>query len=216
MTNMIGAPTFGDAQLAGSPLTVDTRRWGYVLNAPGMTYAELTIAQRLSVLLAAYLLAFAIGCATPWVFGLTSAFDPMRLAVVLFFAALALPFGWYATRGNKAYIYVNLYRSELREVVPNLIGRPTVIRRMPFSEIGGVRIDHQGEGERAVLMLWQNGEWRRIAKLDGQRRHLTTLRERLARDLFKQQLADATKVVANDAALPAGYHTGPVHKRRVA
>ena len=210
------APTFGDAQLAETDLMVEERRWGYVLNAPGMTYAELNLSQRLSVLVAAYLLSFGIACVIPVLMGMPSTDDILCQAAAVFFAALAMPFAWYATRGNKAYIYVNTYRNELREVVPNMIGKPTVLRRMPFSDIGGVRIDHQGAGERALLLLWQGGEWRRIAVLEGCRRELTTLREKLARDVFRTQLSDITLNPANIAELPAFFQTDSVHARRIA
>ena len=195
---------------------VEERRWGYILNAPGMASAQLNIWQRLSILTSAYLLSFAIGCAAPIVFGLTGAVDPMRLMVAPFFAMTAVPFGWFATRGTQAYVYVNIYRGELREVVPNLVGKPTVLRRMPFDHIGGVRIDHQGTGDRSVLMLREGGEWRRIAFLDGSRRQLSGLREKLAQDLFRQQLEEATKKPANDQIEPAFGRTGSVHFCRVA
>ena len=188
MDKKIGPPTFGDAQLADTQAIVEERRWGYILNAPGKTYAGLNTTQRLSVLLCAYLLSFSLGIFTPIVFGLTAGADPMRLLGGVFFVAMAVPFAWYATRGNKAYIYVNLYRNEVREVVPNLIGKPTILRRLPFAEIGGVRLDHNGGGEHAVLSLRQSGEWRKIAVLDGRRRELTTLREKLAKDLFSINL----------------------------
>ncbi len=212
----VNAPTFGDAQLADTELMVEERRWGYILNAPGMTYAQLNMSQRLSVLVAAYLLAFSVSCLIPILMAAPESLDPLCQAAAAFSAMLAIPFAWYATRGTKAYIYVNTYRNELREVVPNLIGKPTVLRRMPFSDIGGVRIDHQGAGEFAVLLLWQGGDWRRIAALDGRRRELTTLREKLAKDVFNRQLSEDIRNPANITDLPAVYRTASVQGRRIA
>ena len=216
MDQFYGSPASGDSNRAAMQHVVEERRWGYVLNAPGKTYAGLTTMQRLSVLLAAYILSFSLSSGVPILLGFTVGVDPMRLAMTIFCFALALPFLWYASRGNKAYVYVNVYRNEVREVVPHLLGKPTVLRRMPFSDIGGVRLDHRGSGERAVLSLRKNGAWCQIAVLDGCQKQLTSLRDRMARDVFSPQLPEAAPAAANVAYLPASYRTEPVHLRGVA
>ena len=216
MTENTDAPMFGDAPRTDPQDLVEVRRWGYILNAPGKTYKGLNTLQRLSVLFCAYLLSFSLSFATPILLGIGHGIDPMRLAGAVFLTVLAVPFGWYATRGNKAYVYVNLFRNEVREVVPNLIGKPTILRRVPFAEIGGVRIDHSGPGDAAVLLLRRNGEWRRTAVLDGCRRELTHLREKLAQDLFRPQLAETLATPANVVEMPLRPRTASVHFRRIA
>ena len=209
-------PTFGDRELAEPGNLVDERRWGYILNAPGMTIAQLNIWQRLSVLVATYLLSFSLACLVPMFLGMMPHFDILCVAASVLMTLLAMPFAWYATRGSKAYIYVNTYQNELREVVPNMIGKPTVLRRIPFSEIGGVRVDHGGEGQRAVLLLWQGGSWRRVAVLEGGRGDLTSLREKLAKDVFGEELQQIMASAANAGDLPAAYRTESVQNCRIA
>lgn len=211
-----GAPTFGDAQLAETPVILEERRWGYILNAPGKSYLQMNMMQRVSVFVAAYLLAYSLSCLVPLVTGMSMGFDILRVSAAALVGLMSLPFIWFATRGTKAYIYINTYRNELREVVPNLIGKPTVLRRVPFKDIGGVRIDHGGAGERAVLMLWQGSQWRRVAVLEGGRHGLTSLREKLAKDFFSEHLAAARQTMANASGLPLIYRTDAVQQRRIA
>ena len=211
-----GAPTFGDAQLAETPVILEERRWGYILNAPGKSYLQMNMMQRVSVFVAAYLLAYSLSCLVPVAAGLNMHVDILCASASLLVGFLALPFIWFATRGTKAYIYINTYRNELREVVPNMIGKPTVLRRVPFKEIGGVRIDHGEAGERAVLMLWQGSQWRRVAVLEGGRHGLSSLREKLAKDFFSEHLAAARRATANESRLPLIYRTDSVQRRRIA
>lgn len=185
-----GPPTFGDAQLAEKPVALEERQWGYILNAPGRTYAGMNLIQCLSLFVAAYLLAFPLSWMIPQLAGFVASQSLLlgvTAAVVV--ALLSLPFVWFATRGTKAYVHVNLHRNEMREVVPNLIGKPTVLNSVSFKDIGGVRIDHGAAGDRAVLLLCEGGRWRRIAMLDGERHRLTRLREKLANDVLSDQMS---------------------------
>lgn len=211
-----GAPTFGDAQLAETPVSLDERRWGYILNAPGRSYLQMNMMQRVSVFVAAYLLSYTFSCLVAVATGLNTSVDILCVAASGLVGLLALPFIWFATRGTQAYIYINTYRNELREVVPNLIGKPTVLRRVPFRDIGGVRIDHGGAGERAVLLLRQGSQWRRVAILEGGRRGLTSLREKLAKDVFSEQLAATRDATANTSDLSLIYRTDSVQRSGIA
>ena len=165
--------------LTNLPEGVETRRWGYILSAPGTRSRELRNPQRLALLAGTVLLALAV---TSLGRAFAGAFDPVMAGAALIEAALTLPLFYYASRGTRAYVYVNLYRQEIREVVPNHIGKPTVLRRLPFEAIGGVEFEE--ENDALVLRVQTEFGWRRVAQVDGCRITASRLRDTLARDIF--------------------------------
>ncbi|SFS07823.1 hypothetical protein [Yoonia litorea] len=212
MKKKIGPATFGDAQLSRPPLTLDEQESGYILNSPGLSRGRFTATQRVWVFVAGLLLASVFVGMMPAFTGRTPVVNALHLGFIVAVFATALLLLWYATRGRRAYIYVDLDDDEMREVVPNIVGAPTVLKRMPFAEIDGVRLDHGAEADLAALYLrQQDGEWEALAQFEGSRHQLSFLRERLACDVFRPQTPSASRPAANDRLQSIGNRTDSVH-----
>ncbi len=169
------------------PYALEEREWGYVVFPIGEVSPWAVLSQ-----LAAWAAGVAAGVAAAAIWLVPSAVDAMALARVgltgalLVTAALLL---WFASRGLRPEVEIDLRRREVRQMVRNRAGRPTLVARYGFDRIGGVVLDRSaGRGQyrpsHAALVLRYRNTAQMLPVVYGRASDLMALRDRLGRDLI--------------------------------
>ncbi|MCR9077168.1 MAG: hypothetical protein NXI07_14100, partial [bacterium] len=95
---------------------------------------------------------------------------------------------WFASRGTATEIHVDTRLAEVREVVTNRAGRPTLLSRHGFDIVAEVAIDAEGEAEtprrRGELVIRSEEASALVKVASGSIDALDRLRQRLRRDLM--------------------------------
>jgi len=116
-------------------------------------------------------------------------------------------FLWYASRGTQTEIHVDTRLAELREVVVNRAGRPTLLSRHGFDAVADVAFDPDGAPDaprQTGALVIRNEETSALVQVaTGSFEALDRLRQRLGRDLM----------VAGPSGHPAPYDISGVLMR---
>lgn len=173
----------------GQVVRLEETHWGYVLRGSERPPLMLVAGQVLSWGLGALCL---LGAITPWLvpgsaLGAGGMDLKLGLSAILLSAAATLL--WYASRGISPQWQIDTTRGELREVLRNAAGRPTVLAHYGFDAIGGVVMDRASLRGRlphghACLVLRLGNSTRLLPLISGPEAALVPLRDRLGRDLI--------------------------------
>ena len=162
--------------------------WGYVIKGTEAEHVRVRAAQAASCFMGG---AFLISAVALWIFpsrALAAGFE-LHLTLTCIFLAVGYFLVRYGTRGTLVEIEVDLNAKELREVVRNRAGRPSLLGKWSFDSFGGLFIDRSklSSGE-AALMLRYRGTATVVEVASGPLPRIENLRDRLGRDVFASQL----------------------------
>ena len=174
----------GPAERLTGLFEVEESYWGYTVRGTGLAPPTVRITQTL-----AWAVGFAalVAAASIWFAPQVLPMDDPFLGrlgtsgLLVAFAALLL---WFAGRGATAETQVDLSLAEVREVVRSTGGKPRLVVRYGFDEIGGVFLDrgHVPAGQARLVLRYRNTA-QTLAVAVGPVDALTGLRDRLGRDL---------------------------------
>lgn len=187
MTSNAGGLTI-DAEFgtAPQPFSVDETYWGYIVRKTTRPTSFTIIMQALSMFLGASFAAAALGLLLAPA-SVTGSDFTMRAVAAVLFGAVSAYLLWFASRGSQSEIQVDTSLGEVREVVRNRAGRPSLIGRYGFDAIGGVfleRSSHRGGTAQLVLRYRNTSQTLPVAEADED--DLLALRDRLGRDLMSE------------------------------
>jgi len=166
-------------------LEIQNTFWGYIIVSNEKMGIGPRIAQSMSWVFGGALTIAAIG-----MFVLPSALTGdgafgLKLASSTLMAAMAALLFWYVSRGQMSEIQVDTRLGEIREVIRNRAGRPTIIGRYGFDSISNVFLDRSiGGSDRAALVLRYRNTAALVQVALGGIRELEQIKDRLGRDLM--------------------------------
>jgi hypothetical protein len=166
----------------GRHLSIMAEPWGYIVRAGNRPPLDLLILQVLAYFLGVCFVTAGIGILV--LPALMSGFDlgPLRMGAAVLFGAGAVYLLWFASRGSKVDVHVDTTAREIREVIANRVGKPTVLKCYAFGDIGGIYVETAAGDAPAQLVLGYRGRSVLIAL--GETEELDELRKRLSRDLM--------------------------------
>ena len=180
------------AERLARPFEVEESYWGYTVRGTGLAPPGVRISQTLS-----WAIGFAavIGAGSIWfapqVLPLS---DPFlgRLGTSGLLVAFAALLFWFAGRGAWPETQVDLSQAEVREVVRSHNGRPRLVARYSFDDIGSVFLDrgHAPSGQARLVLRYRNTP-QTLPVAAGPVDALTGLRDRLGGDLKVRYAATA-------------------------
>jgi hypothetical protein len=192
------SPDVPGAKRDKRPYLIQETYWGYILRSSARPDMTVLAAQGASWLLGILALA---GVGALW-FGPSAAAAAELFGFRIGFSTLLTSLGmfllWFASRGSLAEVQVDTARGEVREVLCNRVGRPTVLGRYGFDAFLDVRLEPVGghgsagrrkQGDVVVVLQFRNTS-HRIEVVAGSRDDLTSLQDRLAVDLMLRARRD--------------------------
>jgi hypothetical protein len=171
------------------PYNIEETYWGYIIRGTHNAPAWIIVTQLASWIAGIILAIFAIGImAVP---GNGDVVDHLifKVGASVPLAVVAGMLFWYASRGHLIDIEFDTSRGEIREVLRNHSGRSTLIGLYGFDSIGGVFLErHKLDGlhpsGQATLVLRYRNTAQILRIASGEEDMLTSLRDRLGRDLM--------------------------------
>ncbi len=159
--------------------------WGYTISSTALPPLSVVVAQTLTWCVGVCFLLAALGL---WVVPgqvSTGADFAMKLALSSVLGGIAALFLWYASRGARIEVQVDIALSEVREVVRNRAGRPTHAARHAFAEFGAAYLDRKTQVPGAATLVLRFGNTTRVLPVvQGPVAEMEILRDRLGRDLL--------------------------------
>ena len=153
--------------------------WGYTLRVVGPPRVGLVLAQLLSIFLGS---AFAgVGVAL-WLFADPGTMTILRAGLVALALAVSAPLFWFGTRGDQVELEVDTSLGEIREVIHNRAGGPSLVARHAFDAIDAVVLEPGRSGIGRLLLQLKDGR-REVELLRGPEGVLEGVGARLGRDL---------------------------------
>ncbi len=188
--NAMGADFTGEIART-SPFEVEDIFWGYKIRSGNGAPFSVMFGQAVCFFLGVCLMTATFGVLVlPTLF-----FDGdagiMRAGAAALMGATAFYLLWFASRGTQTEVHVDTQQNEIREVVCNRSGKPTIVATYAFEEIGGVYLDIEEAGGQTNLSLGYSDTSQTIAVATGTEAQLLPLRDRLARDLLDMSEAEA-------------------------
>ncbi|WP_373353243.1 hypothetical protein [Pseudoroseicyclus sp. CXY001] len=109
-----------------------------------------------------------------------------RLIASVVLAGFGATLLWVGSRGTRAEVQIDIAQGEVREVLRNRAGLPTLAGRVAFADVGGVFLTRRPErgDQRATLVLRLGNSTRLIHVAQGPEDALLALRDRIGRDLM--------------------------------
>jgi hypothetical protein len=163
---------------------VDTY-WGYVIRSADRSRVGLQAAQFISWSIG---LAAAVASLGLWVIpgsGESGSDLGMRLGLSVVLAGMAVLLLWYASRGADVEVQIDTLKGEVREVIRNRAGKPTLIGRYGFDAIGGAFLDRRyGKAGEAALKLRYRNTNTLVTVAHGAVAQIEALKDRLGRELL--------------------------------
>ncbi len=175
--------------MSHASMALDETYWGYIIRDMRRGDAMLLAMQMAAGAMAA---AFAVATAGLWAMpsmAFTGAALVSKAILSAFFLGMAGVLAWYATRGSRSELQVDLRLGEVREVVRNRAGRATLVGRYGFDAIGGAFLDGSkaGKGNAALKIRYRNTT-QSIEVARGPLARIEALRDRLGRDLLSDPI----------------------------
>ena len=158
--------------------------WGYIITG---AEAEKMRVRALQIAAMAVGAAFMTCAVALWVFpsAATAHGFEFHLGLSCAFVALGFFLVRFATRGTLVEIEVDLKAKELREVVRNRTGRPSLLGKWSFDSFGGLFIDRSKLSiDQAALMLRYRDTATVVEIASGPLSVIEPLRDRIGRDVF--------------------------------
>ncbi len=169
--------------LTNEGVALNDTYWGYVIHNDDKASALVMSMQIGATVVGAAFLLAAVGL---WVLpsAIVSSGDIELTAIAsAFFAVMGGLFLRYASRGTEVEIQVDTNSKELREVVRNRAGRPSLLAIWPFDAFGGLFID-RSRAEQSALMLRLRNTSTVVEIARGSLKEVEALRDRLGRDML--------------------------------
>lgn len=170
------------------PYRVNETYWGYIIHKANHADTGTMLLQTASMLLGAGFTAAGIGLLLlPEVLSGSTDFTIRGTAAVVFFGFAAYLL-WYASRGTQSEVQIDKALGEVREVVRNRAGKPTLIGRYGFDSIGGVFLDRANATghNQAMLVLRYRNTAQTLPIVSGDVTVLQPLCQRVGRDLMME------------------------------
>jgi len=188
--NAMGADFTGDIART-SPFEVEEIFWGYKIRSGSGAPFSVMFGQAVCFFLGVCLMTATFGVLVlPTLF-----FDGdagfMRAGAAVLMGASAFYLLWFASRGTQSEVHVDTQQNEIREVVCNRSGKPTIVASYAFEDIGGVFLDIDESSGQSYLSLGYSDTAQTIAVATGTEAQLLPLRDRLARDLLDMTAVEA-------------------------
>ncbi len=166
----------------GKRLSVQSQPWGYVIRSGNKPPMDVLIGQVIAYFIGVCFFTAGLGLLLlPNLFA-SSDLGAMRLGAAALLGAGAAYLLWFASRGSQVEVHVDTAAREILEVIQNRVGKPSIISRYPFGDIGGVYLDTAAGLAPAQLVLGYRGQMILVA--EGSSDELTILRTQLSRDLM--------------------------------
>ena len=154
--------------------------WGYVIAPEGPSRpGPMQVFQIACIVVAA---ALAGGALVVLFVGGPALSGTMRPFLAWLAVALAVPLVWFGTRGDRVEIEIDLSLGEVREVVRNRAGGPSLVGRYGFDTLDGLDVALR-RGGSGRLNLWRRGEKRPIELLRGPAPVLERIAQQLRHDM---------------------------------
>lgn len=171
--------------MSHASMALDETYWGYIIRDMRRSDSILVAMQLAAGAMAA---AFAVATMGLWAMpsmAFTGAAIMSKAILSAFFLGMAGVLAWYATRGSRSELQVDLRLGEVREVVRNRAGRATLIGRYGFDSIGGAFLDNAKSVKgTATLKIRYRNTTQTIEVARGPLARIEALRDRLGRDLL--------------------------------
>jgi hypothetical protein len=165
---------------------VEDTYWGYIVRARSAPPMGMMIGQAVAWIMG---IGLAMAGAGVWVLPATSAASevlPLRFGVSIIFFAFAAILMWFASRGTEPELQIDTALGEVREVVRNRAGRPSLIGRYGFDAIGNVFVERGAAGRGLLVMRYKNSA-HVMPVAEGSEMALIRLRDRMGRDMMLRQ-----------------------------
>lgn len=191
-----------DTKAGSSPrVLVQDTYWGYIIRTADRPSPALMVGQAMSWVLG---LGFAVAALGLWVLqgGLSSPADlSLRLGASVLLSGFAVLFLWYASRGTEIEVQVDTRKGEVRELVRNRAGRPSLVGRYGFDCIGAAFLDRKtGRPGEAALVLRYRNTANLVVVAHGAEAQIERLKDRMGRDMLLD-LPSSQRRVAIDPML---------------
>ncbi len=172
--NAMGADFTGEIART-SPFEVEDIFWGYKIRSGNGAPFSVMFGQAVCFFLGVCLMTATFGVLVlPTLF-----FDGdagiMRAGAAALMGATAFYLLWFASRGTQTEVHVDTQQNEIREVVCNRSGKPTIVATYAFEEIGGVYLDIEEAGGQTNLSLGYSDTSQTIAVATGTEAQLLPL-----------------------------------------
>jgi hypothetical protein len=164
---------------------VQETHWGYVVATTDKPRLSLQVTQLMAMLSGGTFAAASLSLLLLPDFLSDGAAFPLRAGAAVIFAALAAYLLWYSSRGSQVEYQVDTNQGEVREIVRNRAGRPSLMGVYGFDCIGGVYIEraNQSTGNAALCLRYQNTS-QKVPVAFGYAADLEALKDRLGQDLM--------------------------------
>lgn len=169
------------------PYKIEETHWGYIVSASGSLCRSVKVAQAISMVLGAVFLAIVISL---WLWpAMTIGVDAllMRYFATVFFGGLAVLFLWYASRGARSEVHIDLSRGEVRDVIRNKTGKVTLLGCYGFDTVEEVAVDAAASGEDCDLSLHYGTSGGCLVVASGTAGALAPLHARISKDVVLTQ-----------------------------
>jgi hypothetical protein len=193
-SGMSAAPVTVPAPVAPSaPFVVEEAYWGYVVRFNEKPGLLTLLMQGSSWLLGSLLVVAALGLWFAPGAMMTEELVGMRIGLTAILASVGTFLLWFSSRGTLAEVQIDTTRGEVREVVRNRAGKPSLLGAYGFDAIGGVHLERAGiqPGQRgdlpagyAELVLRYGNTAQKLHVVAAPEAMLVPLRDRLGRDLM--------------------------------
>lgn len=167
---------------------VEDAYWGYVIRSTARTPLYQNFVQGVAFVLGLVLLLATLGL---WLLPDSLLSGPvlgLKFGASTIASMAGWYFLWYASRGTRTEVHVDTRLAEVREVVTNRVGRPTLLSRHGFDAVAEVAIDIDeaaGPSRRPACLVIRNEETSALVRVaSGSREALDRLRQKLGRDLM--------------------------------
>lgn len=166
------------------PWILDETYWGYTVRSSRPVSPVLVVMQNGALGLG---LASMVAIAALWVVN-PAAEDAatlgIRLGASLILAGIAVMLLWFASRGVRPEVQIDCALGEVREVLRNNSGKPTLVARYGFDAVGGVFIARgRRRGHDSLVLRYRNTS-QVMRVVTGREDQLVELRDRIGRDLM--------------------------------
>jgi hypothetical protein len=164
---------------------VDETYWGYVVRCTEAEPAWVQLAQGAAWFAGICMCIATLGLWIVPMSHLASGILPMKLGATFILSGIAVYFLWYASRGTQSELQIDTSLGEMREIVRNQAGRPTLLGRHGFDAIGGIMIDRSTLRKgRAGLALRFGNSAQLMPVAWGLECDLAALRDRMCHDMM--------------------------------
>lgn len=179
---------------------VEDAYWGYTVRSTEAPLMSLVFAQAVAWM-------FGVACVISilglWLIPSSAAsvgVVGMKIGATVLALSMSVFCLWFASRGTDSEIQIDTQKGEVREVVRNRAGKPTLIGRYGFDSIGSVFIDHGGRRSRdgvgaGMLVLRYRNTAQTFRVATGKLATLVPLRDRLGRDLMLSSVTAKRKPI---------------------